>query len=177
MAEFRLETERLVLRSWREADCEPFAALAQDPEVMRFLPPMDRTGSDALIGRMIDLQRRDGHCAWALEARSDGSLLGFCGVLVAPEPPGGIEIGWRLGRSAWGHGFATEAAQASLQWAWQNLDCSEIIAFTVPANHRSRAVMERIGMSYVVGGDFDHPRLEPGDPLRRHVLYRIGRPQ
>ena len=175
-AEFRLETERLVLRSWRMADCAPFAKLADDPEVMRFLPALDRSRSDAIVARMIAAGERDGHSTWVLEARSSGDFLGFCGLLTPPAPISGIEIGWRLRRSAWGQGLASEAARASLAWGWQSLDCDEIIAFTVPENLKSRAVMERIGMTYVEGGDFDHPSLPEGDPLRLQVLYRIGRP-
>ena len=155
----------------------PFSRLAEDREVMRFLPPLERNDSDALVARLMAAQARDGHCAWAVESRVDGELLGFCGLMLAPEPLKGVEIGWRLKRSAWGQGFATEAALVSLDWAWQNLDVLEIISFTVPANLRSRAVMERIGMHYVTDGDFDHPRLPDGDPLRRHVLYRILRPR
>jgi RimJ/RimL family protein N-acetyltransferase len=177
MSSFRIETERLVLREWRMADCEPFAKLAEDPEVMRFLPALERSRSDAIVSRMIAAGERDGHCAWVLEARSSGDFLGFCGLLIPPAPLSGIEIGWRLRRSAWGQGLASEAARASLAWGWQNLVCDEIIAFTVPNNLRSRAVMDRIGMTRVEGGDFDHPALSAGDPLRRHVLYSINRPQ
>jgi len=176
VAEFRLETERLVLRSWRDEDREVFWTMAQDPEVMRYLPAMDRGRSDAFVARMQEIERCDGHCVWAIEARQSDDFLGFCGLMTAPPKIGGIEIGWRLRRSAWGRGIATEAARASLAWGWRNLDCDHFISFTVPTNPRSRAVMERIGMSYVEDGDFDHPELSEGDPPRRHVLYRIERP-
>ncbi len=171
-----IETERLLLREWRDADRPPFFAMAGDPRVMQYLPPLDRAASDALVDRMIAAQHRDGHCAWAVDRRSDGVFLGFCGLLVPPPPLTGIEIGWRLRSDAWGQGFASVAARASLAWGWANLACAEIVAFTVPDNRRSRAVMERIGMTHVEGGEFDHPRLAEGDPLRRHVLYRIPRP-
>lgn len=174
--DFRLLTERLVLRSWREADCAPFFELAQDPEVMRYLPALDRERNDALVMRQIAAEERDGYCPWVVEARDTGQLLGFCGLLTPPLPLTGVEIGWRLRRSAWGKGLASEAARASLDWGWRNLDCDAIIAFTVPDNLRSRAVMDRIGMAYVEGGDFDHPSLAEGHPLRRQVLYRIRRP-
>ena len=96
---------------------------------------------------------------------------------MAPRAPlSEYETGWRFQRDAWGHGFASEAARASLAWGWANLDAPSIIAITVPPNHRSRAVMERIGMTYADGEDFDHPALPAGDPLRRHILYRIARP-
>ena len=171
-----IETERLVLRTWRDADRAPFAALNADPAVMQYLPATDRAASDAGIERMRAAQAEAGHCFWALERREDGAFLGFCGLMPAREPLNEVEIGWRLVRDAWGHGYATEAAQASLAWGWVNLDTPTIMAITVPDNIRSRAVMERIGMHYVEGGDFDHPALPEGDPLRRHVLYRIARP-
>jgi RimJ/RimL family protein N-acetyltransferase len=96
--------------------------------------------------------------------------------MPAREPLNEVELGWRLAREAWGHGYATEGARASLAWCWANLDTPTVMAITVPANLRSRRVMEKIGLRYVEGGDFDHPALPEGDPLRRHVLYRMRRP-
>ena len=177
MSEFRLETERLVLRSWREADRDPFFALNSDPVVMEFLPATDRAASDNVVDRLIAAQERDGCCFWAVESQADGGFLGFCGLMAPRAPLEEFEAGWRLGRDAWGHGFASEAARASLAWGWGKLDAPSIVAITVPPNHRSRAVMERIGMAYAEGEDFDHPELPAGDPLRRHVLYRIARPE
>jgi len=171
-----IETARLVLRPWREADKAPFHELALDPVVMEFLPALDRAGSDALVERMIAMQAEHGHCFWVVERKADGALLGFCGPMPAREPLHEVELGWRLRRDAWGQGYASEAARASLAWCWANLDTPSVMAITVPANLRSRAVMERIGLVYVAGGDFDHPALPEGDPLRRHVLYRALRP-
>ena len=176
MSEFRLATDRLVLRSWREADRDPFFALNSDPVVMEFLPATDRAASDDLVDRLFAAQNRDGCCFWAVERKADSASLGFCGLMVPQAPLTEFEIGWRLNCAAWGHGFASEAARASLAWGWAKLDAPSIVAITVPPNHRSRAVMERIGMVYAQGEDFDHPALPEGDALRRHVLYRIARP-
>ena len=176
MSEFHIKTDRLVLRAWRETDRDPFFALNGDPVVMEFLPVTDRAASDSMVDRMIATQNRDGCCFWAVERKTDGAFLGFCGLMAPRAPLSEFEIGWRLNRAAWGHGFASEAARASLAWGWANLDAPSIVAITVPPNHRSRAVMERIGMTYADGEDFEHPGLPAGDPLRRHVLYRVARP-
>ncbi|QGN54913.1 GNAT family N-acetyltransferase [Novosphingobium sp. Gsoil 351] len=176
MSEFRLVTDRLILRSWREADRDPFFALNRDPAVMEFLPETDRAASNDAVDRMQAAQAAHGHCFWAVERQGDGAFLGFCGPMPAREPLNEVELGWRLCRAAWGQGYASEAARASLAWCWANLATPTVMAITVPANVRSRAVMERIGMTEVEGGDFDHPHVPEGDPLRRHVLYRIARP-
>ena len=176
MSEFRLETDRLVLRAWRDADREPFFALNSDPAVMEFLPATDRAASDNAIDRMMAAQAAHGHCFWAVERKQDGAFLGFCGPMPARAPLNEVELGWRLRRDAWGAGYASEGARASLAWCWANLDTPTVMAITVPANHRSRAVMERIGMAHIEGGDFDHPGVPDGDPLRRHVIYRSFRP-
>lgn len=176
MTETAMETERLILREWRDEDRDPFFALNSDPAVMEFLPAGTRADSDAAVERMIATQAEHGHCFWAVERKADGAFLGFCGPMPAREPLNEVELGWRLAREAWGHGYATEGARASLAWCWANLDTPTVMAITVPANLRSRRVMEKIGLTYVEGGDFDHPALPEGDPLRRHVLYRIRRP-
>ena len=171
-----IETARLILRPWRDADRDPFYALNCDPAVMEFLPATDRAASDAAVDRMMTAQADHGHCFWAAERKGDGTFLGFCGPMFAREPLNEVELGWRLAREAWGQGYATEGARASLAWCWANLAAPTVAAITVPANLRSRAVMEKIGLAYVADGDFDHPALPPGDPLRRHVLYRAHRP-
>jgi ribosomal-protein-alanine N-acetyltransferase len=173
-------TERLIMRRWRPEDREPFAALNADPEVMRHFPaPLTREESDAFMDRMEAKLAADGWGLWALEARDGGELLGFTGLNVprfeAHFTPA-IEVGWRLARSAWGHGYASEAARAALAYGFGTLALPEIVSFTVAANARSRAVMERIGMTRDPADDFDHPSLPPGHPIRRHVLYRVRRP-
>ncbi|KQT32327.1 GCN5 family acetyltransferase [Sphingomonas sp. Leaf412] len=172
-------TRRLILRRWRDADVAPFHAMGQDVEVMRYLgPPSTIERCRAIVAEQNAIADDYGRCFWAIERREDGVFLGFCGV--EPGPAGTAiadlpEIGWRLARAAWGHGYATEAAQAALAAEWQR-GVNHVHAITVPANTRSRAVMERLGMAHDPDGDFDHPALAPGDPLRRHVLYRIARP-
>jgi RimJ/RimL family protein N-acetyltransferase len=171
-----IETERLILRPWREADRLPFWRTAQDAEVMRFLLPANRKDANAAVDRMMFLQKRRGHCFWAVERQADRRFIGYCGILPPRGPAFEYEIGWRFARDAWGQGYAAEAARASLNWVWENLRTDSVVAFTVPANTRSWTLMERIGMVRDHDGDFDHPDLEDGDPLRRHVLYRIRRP-
>jgi ribosomal-protein-alanine N-acetyltransferase len=175
-------TDRLVLRGWREDDREPFAALNADPEVMRHFPaPLSRTESDALAARVGEHLDREGWGLWAVEVvgagpGGRGRFAGFTGLAVpgfaAPFGPA-VEVGWRLARWAWGHGYATEAATAALAVGFDELGLDEIVSFTAVPNERSQAVMRRIGMTRDPAADFDHPRVPPG-PLRRHVLYRIA---
>jgi ribosomal-protein-alanine N-acetyltransferase len=172
-------TERLVLRTWRDDDLEPFAALNADPEVMRHFPhPLARAESDALAGRIRDHLDASGWGLWAVELAATGVFLGFTGLAVprfdAPFLPA-TEVGWRLRRSAWGNGYATEAARAAVGFAFGSLGLDQVVSFTAAGNERSRAVMRRLGMSHDPADDFDHPALPAGSPLRRHVLYRLGR--
>lgn len=173
-------TDRLILRGWRDADIEPFHVMGVDPEVRRYLgPPQTRVDVEAAIARQNDYLARLGYCFWALERRSDGALLGFCGLKPGPEGTpiaGRIEMGWRLRRDAWGQSYAREAAEASLDWGWANTDASEIVAMTVIANSSSWGLMERLNMVRAHDADFDHPAVAEGDPLRRHIVYRIARP-
>ena len=172
-----IETERLLLRPWRDADRDPFWAMAQDAEVMRYLPATDRADSDDTIDSMIAAQAEHGYCFWAMMLKGENRFIGFCGLLPPHDPFAEVEIGWRLESAAWGKGYAKEAAQACLEWAWRELGVASVIAVTVPENERSRGLMLRLGMTRKPEEDFDHPRLQEGDPLRRHVLYRIARPQ
>lgn len=173
-----IDTGRLILRGWRKADLRPFYAMGQDREVMRYIGPLATTGDvRSTHDRMNSRLARHGHCFWAVERKVDRAFLGFCGLLRAPRPiDNEVEIGWRLARHAWGRGYAREAAQASLAWGWRNLDKGSIAGITVTANARSRGLMERLGMAREPASDFDHPELAAGDPLRRHILYRIARP-
>ena len=173
-----LRTERLLLRRWRARDREPFAALNADPAVMEHFPaPLDRDASDALVAAIEAGFERHGFGLWALEPREGGELLGFTGLAVpafeAHFTPA-VEIGWRLARPAWGYGYATEAARAALEFGFEQAKLNEVVSFTAAGNLRSRAVMERLGMSHDPADDFDHPSLPPGHPLERHVLYRVG---
>ncbi|HEY8481811.1 MAG TPA: GNAT family N-acetyltransferase [Spirillospora sp.] len=172
-----LRTERLVMRRWKDGDREPFAAMNADPEVMEHFPaPLTRAESDALIARFEARFEEDGFGFWALETLGTGEFIGFTGLSVvrftAPFTPA-VEIGWRLARSAWGRGYATEAARRALRFAF-DAGVGEVVAFTAVANTRSRAVMERIGMTRDPADDFDHPLVADGHHLKRHVLYRVA---
>jgi len=175
-----IDTGRLTLRGWRREDHAPFHAMCNDPRVMRFLgPALSDADVTAAIDRQNHLLDSHGYCFWAIERRSDGAFLGFCGIKPGPDGTpiaGEVEIGWRLAHEHWGQGYAREAAQATLDWAWDNLDTPQVAAMTVQANEASWGLMMRLGMQRVVGGDFDHPLVPEGDPLRRHILYRIERP-
>lgn len=173
-----IETERLILRPWREADKPAFAALNADPEVMRHFPkPMTREESDTLAGRIMARMAERGWGSFAVEVKGGDPFIGFVGPNVpAYEIPCGpcVEVGWRLARAAWGRGYATEAARAAVDFAFRQLGLAEIVSFTVVANDRSRRVMERLGMTHDPADDFDHPMIPEGHPMRRHVLYRLG---
>lgn len=174
-----IETERLVMRSWRDDDVAPFQAICSDPDVMATLgPPLDLAATAALVERMRGLQAAHGHCFWALERQADARLIGWCGVIRGTVGPvaNKAEIGWRLARDAWGAGYATEAARGAIAWAFANLSDADVWAITARGNDRSRAVMERLGMDHRTDLVFDHPKLAAGDPLRPHVAYALPRP-
>ena len=146
---------------------------------MAYFPKrLERAESDAMAARIAAFIAANGFGFWAAERKEDGALLGFVGLNApsweAPFTPC-IEIGWRLAHAHWGHGYATEAARAALAFGFDRLGLDEIVAFTLPANHRSRAVMARLGMRHDPDGDFDHPLVPEGHALRRHVLYRLPR--
>jgi len=175
-----VETDRLILRAWREADLAPFAALNADPLVMEHFPKLlSREDSDAIATRIEAKLRATGFGLWAVEVKSGAPFIGFVGLNVptirAPFMPA-HEIGWRLAREGWGHGYATEAALACVRFAFGELGLAELVSMTVPGNLRSRAVMERLGMTRDPADDFDHEGIPEGHPLRRHVLYRLARP-
>jgi RimJ/RimL family protein N-acetyltransferase len=172
-----LVTARLLLRRWRASDRAPFAELNADPRVMEHFPArLTRAESDRLIARSETSFDRRGYGLWALELRASGELVGCAGLEVpsfeAHFTPA-VEVGWRLMWSAWGRGYATEAARAALAFGFEVTGLAEIVSFTSVTNQRSRAVMERIGMSHDPADDFDHPGLAEDDPLRRHILYRM----
>jgi RimJ/RimL family protein N-acetyltransferase len=173
-----LGTERLRLRQWREEDLEPFAALNADDEVMRyFAAPLSRAESDALAKRSRQEISERGWGLWAVEVVNGPPFVGFVGLArprFAAHFTPAVEVGWRLARSAWGCGYATEAARAAIGYGFRELGLEEIVSFTSPLNERSWRVMERLGMSRDPADDFDNPNLSPG-PLRRHVLYRLSR--
>jgi RimJ/RimL family protein N-acetyltransferase len=172
-----LKTERLILRRWRHRDREPFAAMNADPEVIRYFPnALTAEESDAFIDRIEAGLDERGFGLWALEIAETGQFIGFTGLGVprfeAHFTPA-VEIAWRLARSHWGHGYASEAARRSLAVAFEELGLAEVVSFTTRSNVRSQRVMERIGMTHDPADDFDHPGLDEGHPLRPHVLWRI----
>lgn len=174
-----LETPRLRLRPWRRADRPAFAALNADPLVMAHFPgTLERQASDALAERIEGHFAERGFGLWAVEVRGGARFAGFVGLSVPrfeSHFTPCVEVGWRLAAEHWGKGYATEAAEAALAHGFGPLGLAEIVSFTVPANRRSLAVMERLGMSRRPEDDFEHPSLPAGHPLSRHLLYRLTR--
>ncbi len=193
-----LSTPRLLLRPWRDEDLEPFATMSADPRVMEHFPSvLSRQESDEVAARIRARFSERGWGLWALERREDGPLpschpersegsgrvavaadsgrfLGFTGLAVPTFESSFtpcVEVGWRLAHEAWGVGYATEAAREALRFGFEELGLPEIVALTTPGNHRSRAVMDRLGMTF--DRTFDHPAIPEGHPLRTHVLYRL----
>jgi ribosomal-protein-alanine N-acetyltransferase len=179
-ASLNLSTERLLLRQWRDEDLEPFAALNADPVVMeRFPSTLTRAESDALVARIRTGFAEHGYGLWALDVKETGEFIGFTGLALqtfpAPFNPS-VEVGWRLQRSAWGRGYASEAARAALGVGFHEFGLDEIVSMTAVTNLRSQRVMERIGMTRDPADDFLHPNVPDGHRVQPHVLYRIARP-
>ncbi len=176
-----IETARLRLRAWAEADAAPLAAMCRSPEVTRYLgAPQTEPEIAATLARVAGRFATLGYGRWSVERREGGSFLGLCGLVPFDRPGtpihGEIEIGWQLAPEHWGHGYASEAAAASLDWGWANLPCAQIVAITVPANVASQRVMARIGMVRRRDLDFGHPLFAAEHPLHRHIAYSIARP-
>lgn len=176
----RLVTERLLLRPWKDADREPFAAMNADPEVMRYFESTQPTAaSDAFVDRINAGFVAEGFGLWAVEIPGAAAFIGFTGIhRLPPGNPhaGKVEVGWRLAASAWGKGYATEAARAAVEYGFEVAGLDEIVSMTAVLNKPSRAVMERLGMTRDPDDDFDHPAVAGGNPMRRHVLYRLSNP-
>lgn len=175
-----LVTSRLRLRRWRATDREPFAALNADPRVMEHFPrPLTRVDSDRLVAQIESGFAQCGFGLWAVQVQASDEFIGFTGLAVpafeAHFMPA-VEVGWRLAHSAWGNGYATEAARAALAFGFEEIGLAGVVSLTTAGNLRSRAVMERLAMTRDPGDDFDHPDLPDGSPLRGHVLYRIAAP-
>lgn len=175
-----LHTGRLRLRQWRLADRESFAALNADPRVMEYFPSiLNREASDVMADRCESLISQQGWGFWALELIENSEFIGMAGLHIpSPDLPCSpcVEIGWRLAFTHWGKGYATEAARAALRFGFESLDLPEIVSFTTLGNHRSRAVMERIGM-VDTGEIFQHPHVPEDSLLRPHRLYRMTQAQ
>jgi RimJ/RimL family protein N-acetyltransferase len=175
----RLTTPRLLLRPWRDEDLEPFARLnADERATQHLLHRLNREQSDAMVARIGAHFEREGFGLWAVEAPGVAPFIGAVGLMVpgfsAAFTPC-VEIGWRLAPEFWGRGFASEAARAALTFGFETARLNEVVSFTVPANTRSQAVMQRLGMMRSPVDDFDHPLVPAGHRLLRHVLYRLSK--
>jgi ribosomal-protein-alanine N-acetyltransferase len=172
-----LRTPRLLLREWRDDDLAPFAAMSADPEVTELLlGPFDRAKSDGWAAGARNFWREHDYGQWVVEQPGEASFVGVVGLncigFEAPFTPA-VEVSWRLARPYWGRGFAYEAARAAIEDGFYRVGLAEIVAITTPANRRSWGLMERLGMTRDIDGDFDHPGVPEGHRLRRHVLYRL----
>lgn len=173
-----LETERLYLRQWQASDFALFAEMNADPEVMKYFPKLlSATVSDVIANKCQQLIKEKGWGLWAVSLKENDTFIGFVGLndthadmSFAPA----VEIAWRLAKDCWGQGYATEAAQASLKFAFEELALNEVVSFTAVINKRSQLVMERIGMTNTQD-NFYHPALTASHRLAEHVLYKITR--
>lgn len=175
--EYIVNTDRLGLRKFRHEDLAEFAELNADPEVMQFFPATpSKEQSLAFMERANANIDEYGFGFWAAEILECQSFVGFVGIQRVPYETAftpAVEIGWRLARLHWGKGLATEAAHGCLKFGFEVANLRQIVSFTAIINRRSYAVMEKLGMTRV--GEFDHPKIDDGHPLQRHVLYRIKR--
>ncbi|WP_211471818.1 GNAT family N-acetyltransferase [Collimonas humicola] len=177
----QLESPRLLLRQWRDADLPDLATMCADPQVMRYFPaPLNRAQSAALIAGLREHFALHGFGFWALECKDSGALIGLTGLLrvgfTAPFTPA-VEIGWRLARQHWRQGYASEAATTALAAGFEQLGLEQIVSFTADSNLPSQRVMQSIGMQHDPSDDFQHPKLADDHPLKPHVLYRITQTQ
>lgn len=176
----QLETKRLLLRQWRDDDYSPFAALNNDPIVMAYYPSvLTEPESNTMAKKIEDLITQRGWGLWAVELKSNNQFIGFVGLHIPdaslPASPC-VEIGWRLDKSYWGKGYATEGANAALTYAFEVLGLDDVVSFTSIGNNKSRAVMQRLNMTNTQQ-NFEHPILPEGHKLREHVLYKITKTQ
>jgi RimJ/RimL family protein N-acetyltransferase len=176
-----IRTERLILRNWEDRDRELFHRINSDERVMEFFPfRRDRAQADAKMDELRATIEQDGYGFAAAEIIASGQCIGFVGITGTGHlpflPSGTVEIGWRLAPEFWGKGYVTEAAEAWLTYGFETLALDEIVSFAVAENHRSTAVMKRLGMTADPSADFDHPSIPDSHPaLKRHVLYRLSR--
>jgi RimJ/RimL family protein N-acetyltransferase len=173
-----IETDRLILRNWTEADIEPFVTHTNTPAVMRWLGGVkaDEESRDVIRTRIMRWQEERGFTFWAVERKADGELLGFCGLKLADDQNapfvGEYEIGWRLREDCWGQGYAKEAAIASLKYAFEQLDAERVLAITFRQNVPSWGLMERLGMKHLPELDYDDSRFPDLNPT---IVYGIRR--
>jgi len=175
-----IETPRLILRDWRDADVDEWVRMNADPRVTEFFPHVyTRARSESSAATIREQLARNGYGWWVVEIRGSAPFAGVIALQAvpfqAPFTPAN-EIGWRFAFEHWGKGYATEGARAALGFAFEKLDWHEVLAFTAASNIRSQRVMRRLGMTRDPRDDFDHPKIEADHRLRRHVLYRIRKP-
>lgn len=175
----QLETDRLILREWKDEDRAPFARMNGDPMIMEYMPrPLDEKASNRLVDRFGKHFREHGYGLYACERKEDGAFMGFVGLenvaIDVPFKPA-VEIAWRLDYEFWGKGYATEAAERVLDHAFDKLKLKEVVAFCVYDNTRAIHIMEKLGMTRDKKGDFDYPGLREDHPLGDFVLYRLSR--
>ena len=177
-----IETERLIIRPWRDSDRAEYLASCNTEAVTANLGGPARVEDiDASLARIRKCQEDNGFCFWVVERKADRLFLGYCGLKLSNLPgtpvADDVEIGWRLREDVWGHGYASEAADAVLAWAWDKLDVPRVVSFTIPVNGASQRVMERIGMARRADLDFAHPSFPEDHPLSAHVAYVAERPR
>jgi 3-dehydroquinate dehydratase/shikimate dehydrogenase len=176
-----LETQRLILRLFTEYDKDAFAKLNACSNVCRYFPKkLNKNESDYLADKIIKQFYSNGFGLWAVQRKDNNKFIGFTGLNIPDFEANfmpAIEIGWRLSYNDWGQGFATEAAIAARDYAFNDLSFNEIVSFTTKNNEASRKVMHKIGMSHNQEDDFYHPKLNPDSLLSYHVLYRLNKEQ
>ncbi|WP_290627170.1 GNAT family N-acetyltransferase [Altibacter sp.] len=172
--EYLLRSQRLGLRNWEQTDLAPFAEMGRDPEVMRYLPKLlSEKESEAFIERMQQHFLTYGYCYFAVDHLETKEFIGFTGLMQQPwesKFTPAVDMGWRLKRSAWGKGFASEAALVCLEAAHTAFQLNEVYAFAAQGNSASEKVMQKIGMTYV--GNFEHPKLANDDRFEYCIAYR-----
>jgi RimJ/RimL family protein N-acetyltransferase len=175
-----IQTERLVLRRWREADREPYVAMMLDPKVSAWLGgPFTEADAFSRIARSEAALEAHGYGRMAMERRSDGAFLGYCGLLPTTDDlpfSDAFEVGWSVAPAGWGQGYAPEAARAVFADGFTRLGLEKILAFTGEANFRSQAVARKLNMRRAPEQDFDHPGLAADHPLKRHIVFIATKP-
>lgn len=171
----QLETPRLILRQWKDSDFQEFYALNSDIDVMRYFPCLlTQQESNLLAFKFQNIISETGWGLWAVELKENHQFIGFVGLQNQPTQYSFspcVEIGWRLAKQYWHQGYATEAAQICLKFAFEQLDLQDVVSFTAKLNIPSQKVMQRLNMQSI--SEFNHPKLEATHPLTSHVLYRM----
>ncbi len=177
MSDTIIETRRLILRQWRDSDLQAMAEINQDPQVMEHFPApktFEETGNFIAANRV--LYKQEGYFLYAVELKDTHDFIGWVGLNPVDEQipcAPAVEIGWRIAAKYWSQGYATEAAQAVVDHAFNTLGLNELVSFTATTNKRSEKLMQRLGFVHHASEDFDHPKIAPGHKLSRHVLYRL----